>query len=211
MGKKILAALAAFMLLFGLVACGGDDDDDDDAAASDDTTEEMADEGGDEGGSELDPALATVCILGHAVFVSPLVWTLLRALVGASLIGIYIAVESWLNSRADRTNRGSILAVYEMVGLGALAAGQFLITVGDLRSPLPFLVAASLFALGLIPVALTRLPEPDLGAPSRLTDRSPISLPASLSIGERRIRPTSGNRPASRWSSHAPALGPVTS
>jgi MFS family permease len=130
-------------------------------------------------------ALATVSILGHAVFVSPLVWTVLRALVGASLIGIYITVESWLNSRADRTNRGSILAVYEMVGLGALAAGQFLITIGDVRSTLPFLVAASLIALGLIPVALTRLPEPDLGAPGRLTlgaliRLSPVAVAGTL-------------------------------
>ena len=99
-------------------------------------------------------ALATVSILAHGIFVTPVVWTVLRAVVGASLIGIYITVESWLNERADRSNRGSILAVYEMVGLGALAAGQFLITVGDLMSTLPFLLAAGLFALGLIPVAL---------------------------------------------------------
>lgn len=114
-------------------------------------------------------ALATVCILLHGIFVNPVAWTLLRTLVGASQIGIYITVESWLNERADRGTRGSILAVYEMVGLGALAAGQFLITVGDLMSNLPFLLAAGLFALGLIPVALTRLPEPELHAPSRLT------------------------------------------
>jgi MFS family permease len=114
-------------------------------------------------------ALATVCILLHGVFVNPIVWTVLRTLVGASQIGIYIAVESWLNERADRTSRGSILALYEMVGLGALAAGQFLITIGDIMGSLPFLLAAGLFALGLIPVALTRLPEPDLSEPSRLT------------------------------------------
>jgi MFS family permease len=114
-------------------------------------------------------ALATVSILAHTQFVSPIAWTLLRALVGASLIGVYIAVESWLNERAERSNRGSILAVYEMVGLGALAAGQFLLTVGDIRSTVPFMLAAGLFALGLIPVALTRLPEPVLGAPSRLS------------------------------------------
>ena len=130
-------------------------------------------------------ALATVCILLHGVFVNPVVWTVLRAVVGASQIGIYITVESWLNERAERSTRGSILAVYEMVGMGALAAGQFLITVGDMMSSLPFLIAAGLFALGLIPVALTRLPEPDLSEPSRLTlgalfRLSPVAVAGTL-------------------------------
>ncbi len=130
-------------------------------------------------------ALATVSILAHGVVVTPLAWTVLRAVVGASLIGIYITVESWLNERADRSNRGSILAVYEMVGLGALAAGQFLITVGDLMTTLPFLLAAGLFALGLIPVALTRLPEPVLAESSRLTigalfRLSPVAVAGAL-------------------------------
>jgi MFS family permease len=114
-------------------------------------------------------ALATVCILAHSAFISAPVWTALRGLVGVSLIGIYITVESWLNERAERSNRGTILAVYETIGLGALAAGQFFIIVGDVRTTLPFMLAAGLFALGLIPVALTRLPEPDLSRPSRLT------------------------------------------
>ncbi len=130
-------------------------------------------------------ALATVSILAHGIFVTPVVWTVLRAIVGASLIGIYITVESWLNERADRTNRGSILALYEMVGLGALAAGQFLITVGDLMSNLPFIIAAALFAFGLIPVALTRLPEPELGEAGRLTlgalfRLSPVAVTGTL-------------------------------
>ncbi len=130
-------------------------------------------------------ALATVSILAHGVFVDPVVWTLLRAVVGASLIGIYITVESWLNERAERGNRGRILAVYEMVGLAALAAGQFLLTIGDVMSTLPFLIAAALFALGLIPVAMTQLPEPELGPPSRFTMRtlfgvSPVAVVGTL-------------------------------
>jgi MFS family permease len=128
-------------------------------------------------------AIATVCILAHPLLVAPWFWTLLRALIGAGLIGIYITVESWLNERADRSNRGSILALYEMVGLGALAAGQFLIAVGDLRTTLPFLLAAALFALGLVPVALTRLPEPVLGRASRLDIRTLFHLSPVAVVG----------------------------
>jgi hypothetical protein len=48
-------------------------------------------------------------------------------------------------------------------------------------STLPFLLAAGLFAFGLIPVALTRLPEPELGEGGRLTigtGRASYSWPA---------------------------------
>jgi MFS family permease len=110
-------------------------------------------------------------------------WTLLRALFGASLIGIYIAVESWLNERADATNRGRILGAYEMVGLGALAAGQFLLTVGELRSTLPFIIAAVLLAAGLVPVALTRLPEPTIDEGARLTLGALVKLSPVAVVG----------------------------
>jgi len=128
-------------------------------------------------------ATATVCILLNALVVDPLLWTLLRALVGASLIGIYIAVESWLNERADRSNRGRILGLYEMVGLGALAAGQFLLTVGDIRSPLLVMIAAGLFAAGLVPVALTRLPEPELAEGGRLSLAALVRLSPVAVLG----------------------------
>jgi MFS family permease len=121
-------------------------------------------------------ATATVSILVNALVVGPVAWTILRALVGASLIGIYISVESWLNERAEAGNRGRIMGLYEMVVLGAMAGGQFLLTFGDIRSPLPFVLAAALFAAGLVPVALTRLPEPQLEEGGRFSLRSLLGL-----------------------------------
>jgi MFS family permease len=128
-------------------------------------------------------ATATASILVTALVVDAVAWTLLRALFGASLIGIYIAVESWLNERADATNRGRILGAYEMVGLGALAAGQFLLTVGELRSTLPFIIAAVLLAAGLVPVALTRLPEPTIDEGARLTLGALVKLSPVAVVG----------------------------
>jgi MFS family permease len=76
-------------------------------------------------------AMAIVSILAHSVFISPPAWVLLRATVGVSMIGLYITVESWLNERADRQTRGRILASYEIVAMGSLALGQFLIAAGQ--------------------------------------------------------------------------------
>jgi MFS family permease len=121
-------------------------------------------------------AMAIVSILGHSIFISPPAWVVLRAAVGVSMIGLYITVESWLNERADRETRGRILASYEMVAMGSLALGQFLIAVGQLESTLPFLIAACFFAIGVIPVALTRLPEPMPSPTQRLVLRQLFSV-----------------------------------
>jgi|SoiMethySBSTD1v2_1073268.scaffolds.fasta_scaffold503541_1 MFS family permease len=133
-------------------------------------------------------AMAIVSILAHAVFISPVAWMFLRATVGASMIGLYITVESWLNERADRYNRGRILASYEMVAMGSMALGQFLIAVGQLESTLPFLIAAAMFAIGVVPVALTQLPEPEPGATQRFDMRqlfavSPLAVVGTLTCG----------------------------
>jgi MFS family permease len=138
-------------------------------------------------------AMAIVSILAHAVFISPVAWMFLRATVGASMIGLYITVESWLNERADRYNRGRILASYEMVAMGSMALGQFLIAVGQLESTLPFLIAAAMFAIGVVPVALTQLPEPEPGATQRFDMRqlfavSPLAVVGTLTCGLRRRR-----------------------
>jgi MFS family permease len=84
--------------------------------------------------------------------------------------------------------RGRTLAVYTMVTLFAGASGQYLILVGDLRSGLPFTLAAILFLLGLPPVTLTRMREPrgvaavglDL---RRLHEVSPLAVAAVLASG----------------------------
>jgi MFS family permease len=132
--------------------------------------------------------MAIVSILAHAVFISAIAWTLLRATVGVSMIGLYITVESWLNERADRHTRGRILASYEMVAMGSMAVGPFLIAAGPLESTVPFLIAAAMFAIGVIPVALTQLPEPEPGETQRFDMRqlfavSPLAAVGTLTCG----------------------------
>lgn len=39
-------------------------------------------------------------------------WLLLRLVIGASVAGLYMIIESWLNERATAQNRGTILSVY---------------------------------------------------------------------------------------------------
>ena len=69
-------------------------------------------------------------------------------------------IESWLNAQATNQIRGRIFAAYMLVNLFFLALGQFLILAGDIADLRLFAISAMLFSLGLVPVAMTRLPEP---------------------------------------------------
>ena len=89
------------------------------------------------------------------------VWILLRGVLGFCLAGMYMVVESWLNSRTSKNNRGTVLSVYMMANNFAFAAGQLLLNFGDPNSTEFFMLGAALYALALIPVSLTRSSHPD--------------------------------------------------
>ena len=105
-------------------------------------------------------AVASSSVIVQGLWINPLVWALLRLLCGICLVGIYMVTESWLNDQAGNQIRGRVLATYTLVMLIALGLGQFLILADDIRGLSLFAIAAGLFSLGLVPVALTRLPEP---------------------------------------------------
>ncbi len=87
-------------------------------------------------------------------------WLVLRFLTGAAMCGLYTVIESWLNSQATPENRGQLLAVYTMITLSAMTAGQFLINVGPIETSVPFTVAALCMALAILPVGVTRRMAP---------------------------------------------------
>lgn len=89
-------------------------------------------------------------------------WIVLRFLTGAAICGLYTVIESWLNSQVEPQSRGRLLAIYTVITLTAMTAGQFLINVGPVSSAVPFTVAALCMALAILPVSMTRrmAPEP---------------------------------------------------
>lgn len=116
-------------------------------------------------------ALSTVAILLQGLYVAAVSWFLLRVLVGFSISGIYMVVESWLNERADSASRGVVFSVYQIITYAAIGAGQLLMHLGDPMMPDLFMVVGLLFALCLVPVALSRAsnpPEPLPHAPMAL-------------------------------------------
>jgi MFS family permease len=133
-------------------------------------------------------AIGSVCTFAHIVYVHPLAWSALRFVIGICMVGLYMVIESWLNRIAPNEKRGRIFAVYMIVTLAAHALGQFLLLLAPDAGTLTFSIAAAFFTLGLIPVAMTRLPEPPpVQAPTlhlrQLLSISPLSVAGALSGG----------------------------
>lgn len=113
-------------------------------------------------------SMASVTILAHGLVIDPWAWFFLRVVGGFCIVGLYVAIESWLNQHTPNTQRGHVFSAYMTTTLLGLAVGQFLLLAASPLELTLFAVASVLVSLGLIPVALTRVTEPVLDQPSRL-------------------------------------------
>ncbi|MCC5872140.1 MAG: MFS transporter [Gammaproteobacteria bacterium] len=82
-------------------------------------------------------------------------WLLLRFVTGACISGLYMIIESWLNERATRENRGTVLSIYTIINLLMIVVGQQLVNLADPEASTLFAVAAILLSLAIIPVSMT--------------------------------------------------------
>lgn len=106
-------------------------------------------------------ALSAVVVLLHPFMVSPWTWIGLRVVLGFAVSGLYMCTESWLNERATAETRGMILSLHATVTFLGMGAGQLMLNAGNPAGPDLFMLAALLFTLGVIPVALTRQIHPE--------------------------------------------------
>jgi MFS family permease len=113
-------------------------------------------------------AMAIACVLLHPMSVTAALWGLLRMTIGFCLAGLMLITESWINARATRENRGTLLAVYLILFFLAAAGGQFLIGLGDPTRYHLFSLAGILMALSVVPISLTRSPAPEIQTEGRL-------------------------------------------
>ena len=133
-------------------------------------------------------AVASAVALLYPIVVDPAAWFVLRLISGICFAGIYMVVEGWLNGTTANSTRGTILALYMMVNLGALAAGQLLLMLYDPAGFQLFLISSALVSIGLVPVALTKNPAPTLVRPQALPLRdlyaaSPLGVVGCFVIG----------------------------
>jgi MFS family permease len=122
------------------------------------------------------------------IFISPLVWFVIRGATGFGIAILFMTVESWLNDRADNHSRGRILSLYMMVNWLGLLTGQWLLLLAEPQSFRLFSAVSVLYCLCVVPMGLTRLPAPQLRpAPQINIDRifhlAPVGAAGCLTVG----------------------------
>ena len=133
-------------------------------------------------------AVASSAILTYAMIIDPWAWAALRLITGICGVGLYMVIESWLNAQATNQQRGRIFALYMTVNMVAMALGQYLLLLNDISTFVPFALIAILYSLGLVPLALTRVKEPQpIPAPALrlhyLYGKAPLSVIGTLTAG----------------------------
>ncbi|MCA1780579.1 MAG: MFS transporter, partial [Xanthomonadaceae bacterium] len=113
-------------------------------------------------------SIASVATLLHGLYLQPGLWFGLRVVSGFCIVGLYIAIESWLNEQTSNEQRGHVFSAYMTTTLIGLGIGQVLLMTGDARQLELFALASVLLSLGLVPVAMTTVREPLIVESARL-------------------------------------------
>lgn len=133
-------------------------------------------------------AIASAAAIAYSIWITPFTWALLRLISGICMMGLYMVIESWLNSIAPNEQRGQIFSIYMATTLLAMAVGQYLLLLGEVADFELFGISAILMSLALVPIAMTRLTQPELTEGARLKIRSlygisPLGVVGTLATG----------------------------
>src|SRR5215470_9321798 len=116
-------------------------------------------------------AVASAAILVQGSFVYPIPWALMRFVSGVCFAGIYVVAESWLNDRASRSNRGTLLAMYMLVLYIGLGVAQFLLVLANPSTPTPFMLVSVLISLAMVPIVVSAHQSPETAVPLKVRYR----------------------------------------
>ena len=100
--------------------------------------------------------------------IGPFSWVVLRAIVGFGCAGVFVTTESWLNAKAEPSERGRVFSIYMVGTFVALAVGQLLIGRSEVEGTGPFNAIVALFAVALFMVSTTRAEPPLVAAAEKL-------------------------------------------
>ncbi|MFP6741738.1 MAG: MFS transporter [Alphaproteobacteria bacterium] len=133
-------------------------------------------------------SISAAAAILHPLLPDPLVWVLLRFAMGFAMAGYFMVVESWLQFEATNETRGRSFALYILAHTAGAGLGPLLLFIANPGSYELFAIAALLYTLALLPVALTTMSNPVLEPSTRFGIRdlyaiSPVAVVGSFTIG----------------------------
>lgn len=118
--------------------------------------------------------VSAVVILSYRVFDNLAAWFLIRLIQGMSISTLFVLSESWIVGAASDHNRGKVVAFYAAVLSGSFGAGPLLISIIGIDGWLPFIIGATVIALGVLPLLL--IPADDRSDPAETPPSSVFSF-----------------------------------
>lgn len=120
-------------------------------------------------------AVFAIAALSHMMLENLWIWGILRIVLGFCHYSLLLLVESWLSDKTNINTRGKALATYNIIFYLAFILGVSLLSF-DLSSNNIFTLSTILVVMSMIPIALTKMTQPEL------PKRERISLPSLFVI-----------------------------
>lgn len=133
-------------------------------------------------------SLIAASVLLHVIAVNVPVWLALRILTGFSFAGLYMLIESWINEQSPNDKRGQVLSIYRMVDLGAVTAGQFMLTLADPKEFILFSIVAICICIAIFPISISTSKAPIAVTETslnlkKLLKTSPLAVAGCTAVG----------------------------
>jgi len=115
-------------------------------------------------------------------------WGMARMIAGMAVALMFAAIESWMSFSIGARVRGEVMSVYMVLTKGALALGPFFAFSYPANEAEPWMIAAALAALSMVPVCFTAAeqPDPPKAQPLALVEQfatAPAAVIASFGAG----------------------------
>ena len=133
-------------------------------------------------------SLLSAAFILYPAFPDPVVWTILRIVVGICISGIYIVAESWLNDISTNETRGQALSLYLIVQMVGIIAAQAIVNAADPSGYILFVLISVLVSVSFAPILLSVSAAPVFETSKRMSLRelyvvSPLGCVGSFFLG----------------------------
>lgn len=115
--------------------------------------------------------ILTVTIILQAYYQIPSLWIIFRGFAGFSIAAAYVIIESWLLAQSTKKTKGKILSLYMLCLYLSQTVSQFLLEVVDLASIEPYLLAALLASISVVPSSMTYMKAPEIESAPKVSIR----------------------------------------
>lgn len=116
-------------------------------------------------------SMLTVTIIAQAYYQLPELWIVFRFFAGFAISAAYVIIESWLLAQSTKRTKGKILSLYMLCLYSSQTASQFMLEIVDLETLEPFLLAAVLASISVVPSSMTYMKAPEIESTPRVSIR----------------------------------------